>query len=611
MFNDLIAKVIYQAYKPRPRISLSECADRHRYILTAETAHPGKWKTSSVEYTRGIMDAISDLRYQIVVIRKPAQVGGTEIILNAILYFMAQDPSSILWVLPTLEMATKYSKKRLSTMIKDCKVLHSLFSDDFGKKKKSDDTILNKIFTGGEIGLVGSNSESGVSGEPKRCIFFDEVDKYEGTSGGDTIKLGLKRNTTYEDSRKAVITSTPSVSGLSEIDKWYDRSDRRIYEVPCAICGHWQVLKWKNITGFKIATGEYDPGRSFYECPHCNSPLNDRQINSMVKNGRWKITGKYTGIAGFDIGIEIISPWVKMSETVAAFLDAKNNPEYLREWVNLSLGESHNDANVELNGDKLQARAEDYEAVVPNGAGCLICSVDTQDDRLEALLVAFGELEEAWIIEHQIFLGDPSIVDPHDPVNPWTVLGQYIEKEFPHESGSMIPIHTTVIDAMGHQTDQVYRFVKPRQVRNVWALKGIPGNGPIISKRPHKSNKGRVDLFHVSGFSAKEIIYSRLLRNEPGPGYFHFTKRLDAEFFAQVASEKKVVRRDKQRRVIRKFVPIRARNEALDLLVYALAGLRILNPDLERMAKLYSSGQKINAKTGQKTIRRVRSRVEH
>ena len=58
---------------------------------------------------------------------------------------------------------------------------------------------------------------------------------------------------------------------------------------------------------------------------------------------------KFRGIAGFHLN-EIYSLWVRLSEMVAAFLEAKKLPETLKTFVNISLGETWEDKKDENAG---------------------------------------------------------------------------------------------------------------------------------------------------------------------------------------------------------------------------------------------------------------------
>ena len=80
----------------------------------------------------------------------------------------------------------------------------------------------------------------------------------------------------------------------------------------------------------------------------------------------------------------------------------------------------------------------------------------------------------------------------------------------------------------------------------------------------------------------KELIYSRLKINDPGPGYCHFPARYDDEYFEQLTAEQIVTRFSKGFRK-REWKKVRARNEALDLRVYAIAAYALLNTNINAL----------------------------
>lgn len=77
--------------------------------------------------------------------------------------------------------------------------------------------------------------------------------------------------------------------------------------------------------------------------------------------------------------------------------------------------------------------------------------------------------------------------------------------------------------------------------------------------------------------AGKDAVYARLKIREPGPGFCHFPKGRDPQYFEQITAE--VV----QTKYIKGFpsrvyvLPGGKRNEALDLRVYAYAVLQSLN----------------------------------
>jgi phage terminase large subunit GpA-like protein len=101
--------------------------------------------------------------------------------------------------------------------------------------------------------------------------------------------------------------------------------------------------------------------------------------------------------------------------------------------------------------------------------------------------------------------------------------------------------------------------------------------------RPNKSNIGKVRLFAVSSDTGKELVYGRLRISEPGPGYCHFPISYPDEYFSQLTAEK-LVTRYVRGHAKRMWVKARARNEALDVRVYALAAYSILGMNVNTIA---------------------------
>ncbi|MGB2073572.1 MAG: phage terminase large subunit family protein, partial [Candidatus Puniceispirillaceae bacterium] len=125
----MMVREAMQTLKPPPRLNVSEWADRERRLSSESSAEAGRWHTSRAEYQRGIMDAISNPAIRDVVVMAGAQVGKTEMLLNCIGFHIAHDPSPILVVQPTLEMAQSFSKDRLAPMLRDTPALRGKVKD--------------------------------------------------------------------------------------------------------------------------------------------------------------------------------------------------------------------------------------------------------------------------------------------------------------------------------------------------------------------------------------------------------------------------------------------------------------------------------------------------
>lgn len=90
-----------------------------RVFRRAGTLEDGKGTVSKRDYGR-------HNRYynKKVVIMSAAQVGKTDaMVLNPIGYYVHYDPSPIMVIQPTIDMAEKFSKEKLSPMLRDTPVL--------------------------------------------------------------------------------------------------------------------------------------------------------------------------------------------------------------------------------------------------------------------------------------------------------------------------------------------------------------------------------------------------------------------------------------------------------------------------------------------------------
>jgi phage terminase large subunit GpA-like protein len=554
------------AFRPPPRLTVSEWADQFRRLSPESSAEPGRWRTSRAEYQRGIMDAVNDPAVEAIVMMSSAQVGKSEFGLNICGYFISQDPCPVLVLNPTLEMSETWSKDRLSPMLRDTPVLQNRVKDP--RARDSGNTLLHKKFPGGHITMAGANSPASLASRPIRIVIGDEIDRYPPSAGseGDPVNLAKKRTTTFWN-RKLIWVSTPTIKGASRIENLYQQSDQRRYFVPCPHCKKFQILTWGQVKFDKEI-----PKQAWYECEHCQQQIESKHKTQMIRLGEWRATAEFKDTAGFHLN-ELYSPWRTFGDVVVDFLKAKDSPEQLKTWVNTSLGETFDDQGGEgLEWQRLMARAEPYSPLtVPKSGLLLTAGVDVQGDRLSVSVWAWGRGEESWLIYSVELYGEPTL----EPV--WAELDTLLESKFTHQGGAELSITAAGIDS-GYQSQVVYNFVRRRPGRGLYAVKGFGTAGRPVMGRPTTQEvtwrgqtlKKGVKLWPVGVDAIKSLIYGRLRMITPGPGYLHFPIGLDEEFYQQLCAEKQIARYSKGF-AIREWVKMRSRNEALDTLVYAYA----------------------------------------
>ena len=567
-----IAQATFNAMKPPTDLKLDEWADEYRRLSPEASAEAGHWNTNRAAYQRGMMQAISDPSIENVVFMTGAQVGKTEIINNAIGYYIDNQPSPMLVVQPTLEMAKMWSNDRLAPMLRDTPVLKNAVAD--ARTRDSGNTIYQKSFAGGYIAIVGANSAAGLASRPVRCVFLDEVDRYPVSAGseGDPIDLARARTKTFSYNRKIVMVSTPTNKGASRIEAAYEESDQRQYFVPCPDCGHKQTLKWSH-----VKWDQDKPETAAYMCEDCGSLWDEAKRLRAIRYGEWVATAPYTGTAGFHLN-GIYSVWTSLERAAKEFLQAKKLPDTLRVFVNTYLAETYEEMGERVDDYAVSERAEEYSEKLDAGIVCITAGIDVQDSYLAIEIVGWGRDEESWSIDWITLYGDPST--PHL----WNDLDNRLQAIYETEDGRQLGIRSACIDSGGHYTQAVYNYVRPREGKRIFAIKGMAGETrPIVSK-PTRNNIGKIKLFTIGVDNIKELIFSRLKVTMAGAGYCHFPTGRDDEYFKQLAASEKIVTKYHKGFPRREFVKTRARNEALDCRVYSYAALSILSLRLNDIA---------------------------
>ena len=576
---NMIARTLDEAWRmlrPPPRLTVWEWAEKFRKLPKEVTARPGRYRTDTAPYQREPQEVLTDQNVSTVVMQWASRLGKSEVMMNLQGYTVCHNPRNILVVYPTKESAEKWSKQFFAPMIRYTPELKRLIAP--ARSRDSGNTIFNKEFPGGTIGVIGANSASAFRQIQAPVIICDEIDTYGDTSEGDPVTLAFKRAENYPDSIQ-VLASTPTYKNASRIESWYEKSDQRKWHVQCTHCRGWQVLAWNQVLW---ETGK--PESACIVCSICQAKLTDEERVAAVMGGQWRATAPFRGIAGFWLN-GLNSPFPpkkgfanKLHQFAAEFLEAKSQgSEALKVWTNTFLAETWQDESDKVDPLGLMSRAEKYGPEIPDGCWMLLAGVDVQLDRLEAEIVGYGEGEETWAIEFRQFFGNPE----RDAV--WNDLDAWLSAPRRHVNGAEMRVAACAVDC-GYKTKRVLEFCKARQSRRIWAVKGTSTAGAPLVARPKVHSTGRIQIFAVGTDAAKEQLFSRVMLTEPGPRYCHFKigHGYDEEWFRQLTAEE-VVTWKKNGFIQRVWKKVRARNEALDIRVYISAVYEVLQPAMKKI----------------------------
>ena len=574
--------------KPRDLLTVSQWADRHRTLKSGTNA-PGPWRTDLTPYLRSIMDDLSEHSpVRTVVFIKSSGLGGTEAMYNWLGYIMQHlQNKDLLVVVPTLELRDRSFNPRLVKMIEESDTLAELTST--ATRSKANRADLLEYGARSRIIKAGANSADSMRSDHIPYVICDEVSAFPWDVGGEGDPMSLIENRQRTYSRaKTYLVSTPTLAGQCRIDIEYRRSDMRQYRVPCPHCGEWQPLEWGGKDaphGLKWRTmppPADDPHPipqvidAWYQCRACAQEIVEGQKPAMLAAGRWiarrpqiKLThGYHLNALYAPVGLGL--GWKAIAQK---WINAQGDTAALKAFKNTYMGEVWEEEGDSIEGISLISRLEDYSPATlraDSRIALITAGVDVQKDRLEASIVAWGEGEEGWLLDHLILPGDTAA----EAV--WSDLDFALS-----DAG----VEYAAIDA-GYNATQVHAFVGPR----TWtrAVKGVAGTGrPLIEdekirrQRLRRARKRGVQVEPLGVDQGKALIYARLKLHQPGPGYLHFPRNpaFDDEYFAQLAAEK-LVTRFRGTRPLLEWIQTRNRNEALDCLNYALAAMRLSNRDL-------------------------------
>jgi phage terminase large subunit GpA-like protein len=586
--------LLEEYYEPEPLLTVSQWADANRILVSRSAAEPGRYRTERTPYLRDIMDDLSARSpIETVIFKKAAQIGASEAGNNWIGYIIDQAPGPAMLVQPTVDLAKRYSRQRIDTLIEASPQLKTKVAPS--KVREPGNTMLMKEFLGGILVITGANSAVGLRSMPVRYLFLDEVDAYPGDveDEGDPVQLAEARISTFGLRAKELLTSTPKMKGSSRISRRYEASDQRRFFVPCPLCEHMQVLDFERL---HWTAREYDS--VVYQCVACEGSFPEHHKTQMLAAGEWRTTAESSDpfTHGYQLSA-LYSPigWLSWAKIAKQWEEAADNADLRKTFVNTVLGEEwEEEADAIPDWQRLYERREDWQhAVVPERGLFLTAGGDVQADRIEVDIWAWGRQLESWLVEHIVILGDTA------QASTWNNLTELLGRTWEHVSGRRLGLQRLAIDTGGF-TSEVYKWVRNQDRLSVLPVKGVaaydrlvPVSGPTrIELMPNGERLKRgINLWTVSVSFFKKELYKLLNLAKPTDeqlaeglrypsGYVHISRSASDEWVRQLVAEQQVIVRSRRGFVVRtEWRLLRPRNEALDCRVYARAAVWLAGAD--------------------------------
>lgn len=581
--NLILIKGFRDGLRPEPRLTVSEWADKNRYLDSKSSAEPGLYRTSRTPYVREIADNLSItsiIRY--IVVMKGAQVGLTELLNNWVGYIIDCAPGPILSVQPTDEMVERNSKMRIAPMISMCPTLSQKIKP--ARSRDSGNTLKQKEFPGGVLIMASAGSAAGLRSMPARFAAADECDAFPEDVDGEGSPMSLieKRTSTFPN-KKYLKISTPTLQGASIIEAEFLLTDQRYYFVPCPHCGCSQTLDFKQL---RWTPKKYE--ETYFECAECKEAIPERFKGQMLTAGYWQATkpeNASTYTVGYHVSAMYSPPgWKSWAEIAEEWDKAQGDENKLKSFYNTVLGETYKVKTDAPQWELLYERAEDYPrnkafkdvAVITAGA-------DVQADRIEIEIVGWMEGRISQQLDYRVIEGDTTKPEV------WLELDKIVNEQFEREDGVYLPLRLMAIDS-GYNSSKVYAWAKKHGSRRVVPTKGqdklLQFFSPprAVDTVKHGKKIGKTKVWHIGVSFIKEETYG-FLRQSINPetnniptGFCFFPKN-DPHYFKGLTAE--VVQQTKTKQGFTKLEWIKKynRNEPLDCRVYARAASAIVGID--------------------------------
>ena len=426
------------------------------------------------------------------------------------------------------------------------------------RSRDTGNTVLSKEFPGGILVMTGANTAVGLRSMPVRYLFLDEVDAYPPSADdeGDPVALAEARTRTFSWRRKVFLASTPTIKGLSRIEREYEASDQRRFFVPCPHCGERQYLKFERLRWEKGKAG--DGGLSLRGLRAADRRASqDADAERRASGGRRR-SRPITLSIGFHLS-SLYSPvgWLSWERIAREWEASQTSDEAKRSFINTVLGETWVETGEAPDWQRLYDRRDDYRiGTVPLGGLFLTAGADVQKDRIEVSVWAWGRGLESWLIDHIVIPGSSAGTGGPGDAGTWARLSALLGETWPHAGGSEIGLGRLAIDT-GYEAPAVYGWVRRMGSGQVVAVKGVDGfsraapvSGPSYVDATEGGRKIRrgAKLWTIAVATFKSEAYRFLRLDKPADdgaaacpaGTVHLPRGIDAEWVKQLVAEQLV-----------------------------------------------------------------------
>lgn len=567
----LAMEALAGAIEPLPEIDYLGWAEEN--VNITEGSFQGPYNRALFPYFDEILRALSPADpCRFVTLQGSAQVGKTTIANVFTCGTMSMGKGTFMYVHPTDDNASRWSKIKLTGMVNAMPNLRAEFPQ---RSRDGADSVLYKERRDGNFRLLisGANSPASLSQVTSEFQVQDDLAKWELNAAGDPEAQADSRSRAVEFA-KILKISTPLVQPGCRITRNFESGSQEYPYVPCPHCNHFQILEWENMLA---ALDPERPEMACFTCLACDAPIEEHHRPQMLAGFEWRAHNAKAKREHRSFWIWSAYSYLQSFERIAReYLKYKGDQAGEKTFANDTTGKAYHAQGEAPPWEALRdrANASSYKkGEIPAGALIPCLGVDCQADRVEWHLVAFGRNYRRSVVDYGVIPHHISEKRCHE------MLGALLEQTWRNAAGNQLAIDMVAIDGNAW-TEDVWSFAKkfPRS-RLIMVRGSNRDEAPrfIRVKREVNEKTGKTlryasRFYNFNASVMKMGLYRDLAKDDPlADGYVGFPKGLDDEYFRQLTAERRTPEKRHGFTVYRWTKDASQANEALDTMNQAEA----------------------------------------
>lgn len=551
-FEDSLRKFIQKTEDLNPW----QWAEKNVVLSERSSSNAGPYDASLTPAWKWPMEVFADPYVRQLTAMKSVQCGGTQWIINMLLYAVEHNRLPMLYVGQTEGDVKKFIKNKYDPVEQSCEQIANLRMP--GKSAWNDrdySTCSLNIGWGSSTNVLASSSIG--------ILALDEVDKYKQKDKTEPhpFDAAKKRVTAFPDTHKILVTSTPTVP-TGVINQQYQKGSMHVGKLLCPQCGEFHEWKFSKETfrwpdECRDADGEFDldlvKEHAFYSCPTCAEKIYEPTRIDMLQTIKYFQTNHKAPSDHISVHVPAFySPFVSIGNVATWFLQSNKTANGLRDLHTQCFAIPF-EAKATVNDEKTIVKLQEVTPFKYDRAHRR--NLPSKDGKCEPVYLPFNPVfisttvdvqgDHFWICQCAFdIMGNCAILDwekvfSYEEIKQWTKrVYQFGERKLTSSAN--------MIDAGFEMKKQggVYDFILDSRGRFLPCIGRNNKLFELIQSKAVSFRNGRFELYTFQDPTFKEILYSHRMKMR-GKEQLWLPKVLDNVLISQLIDERLVEKETK------------------------------------------------------------------